>query len=164
MNQNPTKDQHELDDLNNYILRTYRENIDLSWRNAASSKRTYYLNRIMPILLGGILTFATTISSTQYISANETLKAIFAIATPLLAVALTVTNELTKINKPAESWRDMVVFAEKLEKERDRFLATKPGKRNHKKELDKIRSLVIRESRTFFRRTLEVDALYSAQK
>jgi hypothetical protein len=53
------------------------------------------------------------------------------------------------------TWRDMVVNATRLEKERDRFLATKPEKRNFVKELDILNSIVLEETRNFFQRVLD---------
>jgi len=49
----------------------------------------------------------------------------------------------------------MVINATRLEKERDRFLATKKEKRDIEKELDTLNSIVLEETRNFFQRVLD---------
>ena len=53
------------------------------------------------------------------------------------------------------TWRDMVVNAEKLEKARDLFLATKPENRDLQKELDTMHNMLITETESFFQRVLD---------
>jgi hypothetical protein len=108
---------------------------------------------VLPIFLGAFLTFASAISSTDYISTNQTLRPIFAIGTPLLAVFLTITNELSKISDWGADWREKALTAQILEKERDAYLVTELEKRNPQKELEKIHRVTIRETRSFFQRT-----------
>jgi hypothetical protein len=49
----------------------------------------------------------------------------------------------------------MVLNAVRLEKERDRFLATKKENRDLEKELDLLNSIVLEETRSFFQRVLD---------
>ena len=49
----------------------------------------------------------------------------------------------------------MVLNGTRLEKERDRFLATKPEDRDLVKELDRLNTIVLDETRNFFQRVLD---------
>ena len=48
-----------------------------------------------------------------------------------------------------------MVNASRLEKERDRFLATKHEEKNFQSELDLLNSMVIEETQSFFQRVLD---------
>jgi hypothetical protein len=53
------------------------------------------------------------------------------------------------------TWRGLVVNASRLEKERDRFIATRQAEKDYRNELDLLNSLVIEETENFFRRVLD---------
>lgn len=143
----------EAKDLDKYVLSRYRDQINYYWSASGRNKRNFRYYRILPIFLGAFLTFASAISSTDYIASNQPIRTIFAIGTPLLAVLLTISNELFKITSWSENWRDGVLTAQRLEKERDCYLALDRDKRNPQKELEKIYKITIRETRSFFKRT-----------
>lgn len=70
---------------------------------------------------------------------------------------LTAINGLGQNFHWGASWRSMVINATRLEKERDRFMATPIRKRNLKKELDLLNSMVEEETNDFFRKVLEIE-------
>jgi hypothetical protein len=53
----------------------------------------------------------------------------------------------------------MMVNKQRLEGERDRFLATDLEKRNYRKELSILNSIVLDETQSFFQRVLDSEAL-----
>ena len=79
----------------------------------------------------------------------------FAVATPIIAAKFTVINGPGQNFHWGSTWRDMVINATRLEKERDRFLATKKEKRDLETELDILNSIVLEETRNFFQRVLD---------
>lgn len=66
---------------------------------------------------------------------------IFTIATPLLA--------------------GMVINAQRLQKERDRFLATDPAERDYLQEIQIINEMVLDGTQTFFQRVLDSEVIPS---
>lgn len=52
------------------------------------------------------------------------------------------------------TWQNMVLSAQRLEKELDHFVVTKPEEREHGKEVDLLNNLVLDESEGFFDRML----------
>ena len=80
---------------------------------------------------------------------------LFAVATPIIAALLTIISGFSQSFHWGAAWRDMVVNASRLEKERDRFLATKHEEKNFQSELDLLNSMVIEETQSFFQRVLD---------
>jgi len=80
---------------------------------------------------------------------------LFAVGTPIIAATLTVINGLGQNFHWGATWRDMVLNGTRLEKERDRFLATKPEDRDLVKELDRLNGIVLDETKNFFQRVLD---------
>jgi len=75
---------------------------------------------------------------------------------------LTVINGFTKSFQSGAAWRDMVLNAERLEKERDRFLATPEHERDYQEELNILNSIVVNESTAFFKRILDSEYQYDS--
>jgi len=140
--------------MDEYVLSRYKRQIDYYWKAGGINKRTYKLNRTLVIVLGATVTLLSSMASAVFIENNVWLKTIFSIATPLCAAVLTITNGFIQSFQSGAAWRDMVLNAERLEKERDRFLATPEKDRNHKKELDILDSIVLDESTSFFKRIM----------
>jgi hypothetical protein len=74
--------------------------------------------------------------------------------TPVLAAVLTITSTLLQTFQWEAAWREMVLTAEQLEKERDRILVMEPAKLDATSELAQLNNLVIEESQGFFDRVL----------
>jgi hypothetical protein len=138
-----------------YILDRYKSSIDYYWGAGSANKNSYKRTRTWPIVLGALVTLVSSIASATFIEASNVLNTIFAIATPVIAAMLTVLSGFSQSFHWGATWRDMVLNAERLEKERDRFLATKPEEKNFQAELNVLNSIVIDETQSFFRRVLE---------
>jgi hypothetical protein len=138
-----------------YILNLYKSKIDYYWGSSSSNKRAFKRYRTWTIILGSLVTLISSISAAEFFQDPAWVKNTFSIATPIIAATLTVISGLGQNFHWGSTWRDMVVNATRLEKERDRFLATKPEKRNFVKELDILNSIVLEETRNFFQRVLD---------
>ncbi len=151
-----------MSDINNpksvdeeYVLNQYKSKIDYYWASSSSNKKAFKRYRTWTIILGSLVTLISSISAAEFLQNPEWLKNVFSVATPVIAATLTVISGLGQNFHWGSTWRDMVVNATRLEKERDRFLATKPEKRDIEKELDILNSIVLEETRNFFQRVLD---------
>jgi uncharacterized protein DUF4231 len=151
-----------MNDLNNpkvvdeeYVLNQYKSKIDYYWGSSSSNKKAFKRYRTWTIILGSLVTLISSISAAEFFQDPPWLKNMFSVATPLIAATLTVITGLGQNFHWGSTWRDMVVNATRLEKERDRFLATKPEQREIEKELDILNSIVLEETRNFFQRVLD---------
>ena len=149
-------------DLNNpkvldeeYVLNQYKSKIDYYWGSSSSNKKAFKRYRTWTIILGSLVTLVSSIAAAEFLQEPAWLKNTFSVATPIIAATLTVISGLGQNFHWGSTWRDMVVNATRLEKERDRFLATKPEKRDIEKELDILNSIVLEETRNFFQRVLD---------
>jgi hypothetical protein len=138
-----------------YVLNQYKSKIDYYWGSSSSNKRAFKRYRTWTIVLGSLVTLVSSISAAQFLQEPVWVKNAFSVATPIIAATLTVISGLGQNFHWGSTWRDMVVNATRLEKERDRFLATKPEKRDIEKELDILNSIVLEETRNFFQRVLD---------
>ena len=82
-----------------------------------------------------------------------------AIITPVCAAILTIVGGLANSFYWGATWRDMMINAANLEKERDDYIATKPDKRDVKKELEKLNGLILNETDRFFQRVLDSEVI-----
>jgi hypothetical protein len=138
-----------------YILNKYKSTIDYYWGASSKNKKSYKRYRSWTIFLGSLVTLVSSISAAEFVQKPDWLRITFAVATPVIAATLTVINGLGQNFHWGSTWRDMIINATRLEKERDRFLATKPEKRDIEKELDLLNSIVLEETRSFFQRVLD---------
>jgi hypothetical protein len=138
-----------------YLLNQYKSKIDYYWGASSSNKKSYKRYRSWTIFLGSLVTLVSSISAAEFVQEPRWLNILFAIATPVIAATLTVINGLGQNFHWGSTWRDMVINATRLEKERDRFLATKKENRDLEKELDTLNSIVLEETRNFFQRVLD---------
>ena len=138
-----------------YVLKQYNDKIEYYWRSSTSNKRAFKRYRTWTIILGSLVTLVSSISAAEFLQDPAWLKNVFSVATPLIAATLTVISGLGQNFHWGSTWRDMVINATRLEKERDRFLATKPEKRDIEKELDILNSIILEETRNFFQRVLD---------
>ncbi len=138
-----------------YVLNQYKAKIDYYWGASNSNKKAFKRYRTWTIILGSLVTLISSLSAAAFFQNPEWVKNLFSIATPIIAATLTVISGLGQNFHWGSTWRDMVINATRLEKERDRFLATKPEKKNYAKELDILNSIVLEETRNFFQRVLD---------
>jgi hypothetical protein len=144
--------------MNDYIEQRYQRQIDYYWRAGATNKRNYKFSRSAVIVLGATVTLLSSLTSAKFIQDNTIfswLGTAFAIATPIAAATLTIINGFIQSFQSGAAWRDMVLNAERLEKERDRFRATPEENKDYTTELESLNSIVLNESTAFFRRILD---------
>ena len=153
-----------MNDLNNpmvvddeYVLNQYKAKIDYYWGSSSFNKKAFKRYRTWTIVLGSLVTLVSSISAAEFFQDPIWLKNVFSVATPVIAATLTVISGLGQNFHWGSTWRDMVVNASRLEKERDRFLATKKEDRDIVKELETLNSIVLEETRNFFQRVLDSD-------
>jgi hypothetical protein len=138
-----------------YVLNQYKSKIDYYWGASSSNKKSYKRYRSWTIFLGSLVTLVSSISAAEFVQKPDGLRIAFAVATPIIAATLTIINGLGQNFHWGSTWRDMVINATRLEKERDRFLATKKENRDLEKELDTLNSIILDETRNFFQRVLD---------
>jgi hypothetical protein len=138
-----------------YILKKYNDRIDYYWKASRSNKNSYKRVRFWTVVLGSLVTLVSSLSAAAFFQDPPWVKNSFSIATPIIAATLTVISGLGQSFHWGSTWRDMVINAVLLEKERDRFIATKKEKRNFEKELETLNSIVLEETRNFFQRVLD---------
>lgn len=138
-----------------YVLDQYNHKIAYYWQASRTNKNSYKRYRAWSVVLGALVTLVSSIAAAEFLQKPDWLRILFAVATPVIAATLTVINGLGQNFHWGATWRDMVLNGTRLEKERDRFLATKPEDRDLLKELDTLNTLVLEETRNFFQRVLE---------
>ena len=137
-----------------YVLNRYESSIKYYWKSSTHNRKAYKSLRSLTIILGATLTLITSISSADFITSNELLKLNLTIASPILAAILTIASGFAQSFHWGATWRDMVLSAEQLEKERDRFKVTQPEDIDLTKEVSILNELVIDETTNFFQRIL----------
>lgn len=146
-----------------YVIDLYASKIGYYWNASRSNKNSFKRYRTWTIILGSLVTLISSISAAEFLQEPELVKNIFSTATPVIAATLTVISGLGQNFHWGSTWRDMVINATRLEKERDRFLATKPEDRDVAKELDTLNSIVLEETRNFFQRVLDSEIKLSKE-
>jgi len=139
--------------MENYIIERYKKSINYYWKASRNNRKAYKLTRSLIVILGASVTLVASLSSANFIE-DTIWDIIFAIASPVLAAVLTIVGGFAQSFHWGAAWRDMVLNAEKLEKEHDRYHATKPEERDDKKELKILNDIVISETQNFFQRIL----------
>jgi len=129
-----TKQLENID--HSYVLKRYENAIKYYWKSSSHNKKAYKQSRSLTITLGASVTLISSISSASFISDNNSLSIFFAILTPIIAAILTIIGGFSNSFHWGATWRDMVLNAVRLEKERDIFLATNPQQRDIKQELE----------------------------
>jgi hypothetical protein len=137
-----------------YVLEKYKGAIKYYWKTSANNKRWYKTTRSLTVILGALVTLVASLTSADFIKDRAFWGLLFAIAAPVLAAVLTIVSGFSQAFHWGAAWRDMVLNAQRLERERDRFYVSEPGKRDREKELAILHNLVIAETQGFFQRIL----------
>ena len=133
-----------------YVLKRYEDSIQYYWKASALNRRLYKWSRYLVVVFGAIVTLLASIASSSLISG--TLATTVAIATPLLAAVLTIIGGLSQSFQWGAAWQEMVLAAERLERERDRIIVSRNS--DPTKDLEILHSLILQESEGFFTRIL----------
>ena len=132
-----------------YVLQRYNEAIRYYWKASALNRRLYKWSRYLVVVFGAVVTLLASISSSTMITGGWSTAV--AIATPLVAAILTIIGGLSQSFQWGAAWQEMVLAAERLERERDRIMVTRS---DPAKDLEMLHSLVLQESEGFFTRIL----------
>lgn len=149
----------KIEDMDKYVHQAYDKQIDWYWKASGSNKTSYKRYRTWTIVLGALVTLIASLNTAEFITTTPWVSTIFAIATPILAAVLTVINTLSQNFQWGATWRDMVINASRLQKEKNRFLATEIKERDYKQELITLNDIVLEETQAFFRRILDTEAV-----
>ncbi len=141
-------------DMEKHVKERYDKAIGYYWRASTKNKRAYKLTRILTVVLGAMVTLVASLSSAGFVTAVQFWDQVFAIGTPVLAATLAIVGGFSQNFQWGATWKDMVMTAQRLEKERDRFLVTKSGDIDLEKELALVNDFVLEESQGFFERML----------
>ena len=139
-------------DVRKFLLQTYSDKIAYYWKSSTSNKRAYKITRILTLVLGALVTMMSSLTSVKFTDGNAWLGATFAVCTPLFAATLAVVGGISQSFQWGATWSDMVIVAERLEKERNRLTVLPLDQIDAVKELALLDDLVISETDSFFQR------------
>jgi len=145
--------------LDKYVNDRYDKTIKWYWHASKSNKRAYKLTRSLTVILGALVTLLASLASAEFASAVPFWNLVLKLGTPVLAATLTIIAGFSQNFQWGATWKDMVMTAQQLQKERDQFEVTKPEKRDLNKEVALLNELVLAESRGFFDRMLGTTAV-----
>lgn len=134
-----------------YIVNRFQRAIDYYWQASRYNKRAYKLTRYLTVILGAVVTLVASISSAKFVEDWGWATAL-AILTPVLAALLAIVGGFSQSFQWGAAWQEMVLTAERLEKELDRIQVTEAAQIDAQQELELLNELVIAESRGFFGR------------
>ncbi len=135
-----------------FVLRRYEESIDFYWRSSRRNKRGYKITRYLTVILGSLVTLISSLSAAEFIKSSPAWALSFSILTPVFAAILAIVGGFSQSFQWGPTWREMVVTAEELMKERDRITVSPAEQLEPVKELALLDDLMLRETRGFFER------------
>ena len=142
------------DQWNQRVENRYKEAINYYWKASQTNKQTYKITRILTVVLGALVTLVASLASSEFITDDGFWNPVFSLGTPIIAFLLTVIAGFSQSFQWGSAWQNMVLTAQRLEKERDRFLVTEPSERNPHQEMEMLNEFIISESKNFFDRML----------
>lgn len=140
--------------LDELINKRYLDAMEYYWDASRNNKKWYKLTRSFTVILGALVTLIASLSSAKFIEENNFWDLIFSIATPVLAACLTVIAGFSQSFQWGSAWQNMVLTAQRLRKEYDRYLVTEPSERDFAAEADLLNKFIITETESFFERML----------
>ncbi len=146
------QNQNEMD---NHIQKRYKDAIAYYWGASKANKRWYKRTRSFTVIIGAMVTLIASLTSSQIIDKSG-VKTAFELGTPVLAAVLTTIAGFSQSFQWGSTWQNMVLTAQQLQKEFDRYLVTPINERNFSKEAEILNEFVMVESRGFFERMLGI--------
>lgn len=141
-------------EMDAYIRKRYSDAINYYWASSKSNKRWYKLTRSLTVIFGALVTLVAALTSSEIIAVSPWAVTAFAIGTPVLAALLTIIAGFSQSFQWGSAWQNMILTAEYLQKEFDKYLVTPIADRNFVEEAEKLNNFVINESEGFFERML----------
>jgi len=132
-----------------FVLERYDRAIDYYWKASRMNRRFYKWTRYLVVVIGALVTLLASLSAASAMSGYWQIA--INVATPISAAVLTIIGGLSQSFQWGAAWQQMVLTAEKLERERDRIIVTRSDAEN---DLKILHQLVLEESRGFFTRIL----------
>lgn len=143
--------ENEMDAI---IRDRYQKAINYYWVASKTNKRWYKITRSLTVIFGALVTLVASLASSKIIEGSSFIETTFALGTPVLAAVLTIIAGFSQSFQWGSTWQNMVLTAQLLQKEYDKYLVTPENERNYIEETDKVNSFVITESEGFFERML----------
>jgi len=141
-------------DMDKYIQDRYREVIGYYWAASSSNKNWYKRTRSLTVILGALVTLIASLASSKMIGQSPVAEAMFAFGTPILAALLTIISGFSQSFQWGSAWQNMVLTAQYLQREFDKYLVTPENERKFSEETEKLNAFVINETEGFFERML----------
>jgi|MudIll2142460700_1097286.scaffolds.fasta_scaffold165243_1 hypothetical protein len=142
-------------EMDKHINDRYKDAINYYWKTSKSNKKWYKLTRSFTVILGSLVTLISSLSSSKLIE-NTPFGDFFVIGTPVIAACLTIIAGFSQSFQWGSTWQNMVLTAQLLQKEYDRYLVTIPSERDLFNEADILNKFLIKETESFFERMLGV--------
>ena len=147
-----TQNENEMD---KYIQERYEGAIEYYWEASINNKKWYKRTRSFTVIIGASVTLIASLTTSEIII-DSWAKNVFAFGTPILAAILTIVAGFSQSFQWGSTWQNMILTAQQLQKEYDRYSVTPLNERNFSEEADKLNNFVINESEGFFERMLGV--------
>ncbi len=142
------------DDLDKYIQERYMSAINYYWSASRTNKRWYKITRSLTVVFGALVTLVASLSSSEIIKTLGVDVRFFSLGTPFLAASLTIIAGFSQSFQWGSTWQNMILTAQHLQKEYDKYLVTSLAERNYMEESEKLNRYVIAETQGFFERML----------
>lgn len=142
-------------EMDEHIQKRYEDAITYYWGASRANKLWYKRTRSYTVILGALVTLIASLTSSKIID-NYGIKTVFELGTPVLAAVLTAIAGFSQSFQWGSTWQNMVLTAQQLQKEYDRYLVSPIAERNYNKEVGILNAFVINESRGFFDRMLGI--------
>lgn len=149
--------------MDKHINERYVDAIGYYWNASRGNKKWYKLTRSLTVILGALVTLIASLSSSSLIESTA-FKDYFIIGTPVIAACLTIIAGFSQSFQWGSAWQNMVLTAQHLQKEYDRYLVTPPAQRDLAKEADILNQFLLKETEGFFERMLGVAKAIGKEK
>jgi hypothetical protein len=146
---------NEKAEMDKHVNDRYVEAINYYWNASGTNKKWYKLTRSFTVILGALVTLIASLSSSSLIEGTA-FKDYFVIGTPIIAACLTIIAGFSQSFQWGSAWQNMVLTAQLLQKEYDRYLVTIPAERDLAKEAGILNEFLLKETEGFFERMLGV--------
>jgi len=152
-------------EMDKHVQKRYNDAINYYWAASRANKRWYKRTRSYTVILGALVTLIASLTSSSiidncinlpFMSNCMDLKIVFDLGTPVLAAVLTIVAGFSQSFQWGSTWQNMVLTAQQLQKEYDRYLVSPVAERNYNAEAEILNGFVINESRGFFDRMLGI--------
>jgi len=144
----------KLKDKDSLIRKRYQGAIDYYWKTSKSNKRWYKITRSLTVIIGAIVTLIAALTSSEVFAETPVIRTIFTLGTPILAAVLTIVAGFSQSFQWGSAWHNMVITAQNLQKEFDKYQVTPLEEINFAEEAEMLNQFVIIESEGFFSRML----------